>query len=152
MRAARLTTSRAHHRAGVRSILSPALGVAAHTTGRFLVPRRRITPATVRRLALALPEATAGAHFYRPDFRVRNKIFAALPEGGLIVGLKSTPANVDALVSADSATFQDLWRGRWLGVRLDRVTLRVLKELLHDAWCLAAPKRLVTPRSDRRGN
>ena len=104
--------------------------------------RRTITPATVRRLALAFPEATAGAHFHRPDFRVRNKIFAALPDGGRIVGLKSTPSNVDALVSADAVTFTDLWRGRWVGVRLDRVSLPVLRELIGDAWCLAAPKRL----------
>jgi hypothetical protein len=106
--------------------------------------RRTITPATIRRLALDFPEATAGAHFYRPDFRVRNKIFAALPDGGRIVGLKSTPSNVDALVSADAVTFTDLWRGRWLGVRLDRVSLPVLKELMEDAWCLVAPKRLAT--------
>jgi hypothetical protein len=92
-------------------------------------------------LALALPEATAGAHFHRPDFRVRNKIFAAIPEAGM-VGLKSTPSNVDALVSADATTFTDLWRGRWVGVRLDRVSLPVLRELIGDAWCLAAPKRL----------
>jgi hypothetical protein len=68
------------------------------------------------RLALALPEATEGEHFDTPDFRVRKKSFAALPKDGRTVALKSTPSNVDALVSTDAATFEDLWRGRWVGV------------------------------------
>jgi hypothetical protein len=109
-------------------------------------PRKSITPATVRRLALALPEATESAHFDTPDFRVRNKIFAALPKKGGTIALKSTPSNVDALVSADAATFRDLGRGRWLGVSLDRIDLPVLQELIGDAWCLAAPKRLAASR------
>src|ERR1700730_8987335 len=96
--------------------------------------RKSITPGTVRRLALTLPEATEGKHFDTPDFRVRNKIFAALPKGGRTVALKTTPSNVDALVSADALTFQDLWRGRWLGVRLDRISLPVLRDLIGDAW------------------
>ena len=107
------------------------------------MPRRKpITPGTVRRLALALPEATEGTHFDSPDFRVRNKIFATLPKGGRMVALKATTSNVDALVSADGATFEDLWRGRWLGIHLDRISLPALRDLIGDAWCLAAPKRL----------
>jgi hypothetical protein len=114
-------------------------------------PPQSVSPAPVRRLALQLPEAVEGSHFAQPDFRVRNKIFATLPKDGRTVGLKATPANVDALVSADAGTFRDLWRGRWLGIRLDRVTLPVLRDLLEDAWRLAAPKRLAdTLRSPTR--
>ncbi len=65
------------------------------------MPRRPIQHAEVRRLALALPEATEGSHFDRADFRVRNKIFASLPPDGRTVSLKATPANLDALVAAD---------------------------------------------------
>jgi hypothetical protein len=96
----------------------------------------------VRRLALALPEAIESSHFARPDFRVRNKIFATLPPGGETVVVRLAPANVDALVSADQATFWDEWRGRWLGIRLDRVALPVFRDLLADAWRTVAPKRL----------
>jgi hypothetical protein len=106
--------------------------------------RRRITPALVRRLALALPEAVERSHFSRPDFRVHNKIFATFPPGGHTVVLKLAPANVDALVSANQATFWNEWRGRWLGIRLDRIALPVLRDLLLDAWRTVAPKRLAT--------
>jgi len=98
--------------------------------------------AAVRRLALALPEAVERSHFDVPDFRVRNKIFAALPDGDRAVVVKTDPANADALISWDGIAFWNEWRGRWLGVRLDRVSLPVLRDLLTDAWRLVAPKRL----------
>jgi hypothetical protein len=104
---------------------------------------QRVTAAVVRRLALALPEAVAGSHFATPDFRVQKKIFASLPKEGAVVVLKSTPANVSALVAADAATFGDAWRGRWVSVRLDRITAPVLRDLMADAWRTVAPKRLL---------
>jgi hypothetical protein len=104
--------------------------------------RQRPTQAVVRRLALALPAVVESTHFDRPDFRVRNKIFATLPPDRRTVVLKSLPANVDALVSSDSATYWDEWRGRWVGIRLDRVTLPLLRALIADAWRTVAPKRL----------
>ena len=108
--------------------------------------RSRVTHSVVRRLALALPETAESAHFERPDFRVRNKIFATLPPDPGSVVLKSLPANVDALVASDRVTFWDEWRGRWLGVRLDRVSLPVLRDLILDAWRVVAPKRLAATR------
>lgn len=106
--------------------------------------RRGVSPSEVRRLALTLPEAVEASHFDQPDFRVRNKIFATLPKDGQMVCVRITPVNLDALVTADPLTFRDVWRGRWLGVRLDRVTQDVLRELLVDSWQLVAPKRLAT--------
>ena len=113
---------------------------------------RRVTRAMVRRLALALPEAIESSHFDRPDFRVRGKIFATLPKDGGAAVLKTTPANLEWLVSADEATFWDEWRGRWLGVRLDRVSLPTLRDLIEDAWRLAAPKRLGATLEGRAGS
>ncbi len=104
--------------------------------------RRRITPALVRRLALALPEVVESSHFSRPDFRVHNRIFATLPPAGQTVVLRLAPANVDTLISADPVAFWDEWRGRWLGVRLNRIALPVLRDLIADAWRTVAPKRL----------
>jgi hypothetical protein len=101
----------------------------------------------VRRLALALPEAVERSHFARPDFRVHNKIFATLPPDGHTVVLRLAPANVDALVSANPATFWNEWRGRWLGIRLDRIALPLLRDLLLDAWRTVAPKRLAAAPS-----
>jgi hypothetical protein len=105
-------------------------------------PPRRVTAAMVRRIALGLPEAFESSHFDRPDFRIRNKIFATLREDDRTVVVKSTPANVDAIVRADAETFWNEWHGRWLGVRLDQVRVSVLRDLLEDAWALVAPKRL----------
>lgn len=104
---------------------------------------RRISAAVVRRLALALPDAVEKSHFGQPDFRVNNRIFATLPRDELTVCLKTTATNLDALVSVDSITFRDIWRGRWVAVRLDRVSQSLLRNLIVDAWQLAAPRRLV---------
>ena len=109
---------------------------------RVVTRPRRVTQAVVRRLALALPGAVENSHFQRPDFRVRNRIFATLPPDRCAVVLKSRRANLDALISSDQATFWDEWRGRWLGVRLDRITRRALRELIVDAWRIVAPKSL----------
>jgi hypothetical protein len=75
----------------------------------------------------------------RERFRLRA---CTLPHDGGLVVLKTTPANLDALMRADETTFSDEWRGRWLGIRLDRISLLLLRELLADSWRLAAPKRL----------
>jgi hypothetical protein len=111
------------------------------------MPRSKpLTQADARALALALPETHEGAHMGTPDLRVRNKIFATLPPGRHTVNIKTTPINLDALVQADAETFQDVWGGRWLGVELGRVTRTELRDLLFEAWRLAAPRSIVKPR------
>lgn len=100
------------------------------------------TPEEVRALALALPEAEPGEHHGRADLRVRNKIFATLPEDGTLV-LKTTPENLDALVRADPQAFRRVWGERWVGVDPSRLTADHLAALLGDAWRLAAPRTLV---------
>ncbi len=107
------------------------------------MPTRRLTQADGRRFALALPEAHEGAHMGHADLRVRNRIFASLPNDPRLVVVKIAPANLDALVAVDPATFRDVWGGRWVGVTLSRVSARVLREMLRDAWALTAPKALV---------
>ncbi len=105
---------------------------------------RSLTHADVRRLALALPEAEESSHMGTPDFRVRRRIFATIPPAlAGQVNLKVTPANLDALVRRSPQVFQDVWGGRWMGVQLRAVSRAQLKELLLDAWRLAAPKALV---------
>lgn len=75
----------------------------------------------------------------RPDFRVRNKIFATLPQDGASVNVKCSPASLDALVRDDPETFADVWGGRWLGVSLATISAADLRDLLTDAWRLVAP-------------
>src|SRR5262245_13058339 len=118
--------------------------LAAHDRLPPMSKQSPISRATVRRLALALPHAVESSHFAQPDFRVRNKIFAPLPRVPHCVCLKPTPVNLDALVAVDSETFSNEWRGRWVRVRLDRVSARTLADLMVDAWSLVAPKALAT--------
>jgi hypothetical protein len=93
-------------------------------------------------MALRLPQVVESVHFALPDFRVRNKIFLTLKRDASIVVVKSNSANIDALVARDPAAFWDEWRGKWLGIRLDRVSRSLLDDLVCDAWRLVAPKRL----------
>jgi hypothetical protein len=108
-----------------------------------------MTHSGVRRLALRLPGAVERSHFKRPDFRVGTKIFATLPDDPRFVVLKSLPANTDALTTADPITYIDEWRGRWLKIRLDRVSLVAFRALLTDASSLVAPKRVVRAAKSR---
>jgi hypothetical protein len=104
--------------------------------------QRRLTQGAARRIAIGLPNVVEKAHFGRPDFRVGNRIFATLLPDPHVLVLKSTPVNTDTLVAADRAAFWNEWRGRWVGVRLDRISAPMLRALIIDAWRIVAPKRL----------
>lgn len=103
---------------------------------------RHLTQQDFRQLALGLPEAEQSSHMGRPDLRVRNKIFATLPEDGRTVNLKTTPQGLDMLQRDDPEAFRDVWGGRWVGVELGRVAAEEVRELLLEAYCLAAPRAL----------
>ncbi len=96
----------------------------------------------VRRFALSLPETHEASHHGRADLRVRNRIFATLPEDGRTVNLKATRVNLDLLRRMDPETFLDVWDGRWVGVVLERIEPEALRELVVEAWAVAAPKTL----------
>jgi hypothetical protein len=100
---------------------------------------------TVRRLALALPEAEEKSHFGKPDFRVRNRIFATLPEGGHAV-VKLTPDQQEMLTGSEPAVFQPVnggWgRQGWTKVMLANADELTLKSALLTAWHNVAPASL----------
>lgn len=99
-----------------------------------------------RRLALSFPEATEEDHHGIPSFRVRGKIFATFPdEDHLRVMLEAEATH--AAVSANPASFEELWWGKQLNgvvVHLRRVPVDQLRDLLEEAWRRRAPKRLVS--------
>lgn len=109
---------------------------------------RRLTQQLVRELALALPETHEHQHRGRPDLRVKNKIFATLPDDGRTVNVKTTPADLDLLVSTAPDTFRDVWGGTWVGVDLGRISRSRLRGPVITAWRLAAPKRLRDANAD----
>jgi hypothetical protein len=122
----------------------------------------------VRRIALALPETTEGSSFGLTAWKVKDKGFvwerplrradlAALgshaPDGPILgvrvehVGLKEAhlAANPDALFTTPHFDGYPA-----VLVRLDRIELTELEELIVDAWLCRAPKRLVQQYLDSR--
>jgi hypothetical protein len=104
-----------------------------------------------RSLALALPEATEGAHMGHADFRVRGKIFATLgpdEEWGMV---KLTPDLQASFVGTEPRAFQPI-PGGWGRRGATKVILEAAEELtvrqaLLAAWRNTAPKRLVLEHS-----
>lgn len=98
------------------------------------------------RIVLALPEVTEGQPAKWIGLKVRNKGFAYLLEGEGIVMLKATREEQAAWVAQDPEVYQPTHtsgRFGWVQVRLALVSRDELDELITEAWCLSAPKRLV---------
>jgi len=103
--------------------------------------------AEFRRAALAMPEAEERQHHGRPDFRVRNKIFATL-DAGEQCGVVKLPADEQAAVLASSPDAYSpavgAWgRSGWTEIHLAAAEATEVTELITEAWCAVAPKRLV---------
>ena len=101
---------------------------------------------TVRRMALALPEAVEQETWGEPTFRVRRKIFVMFAEGQREAWVKSTHDEQRALTQMDPETFfvpPYVGPSGWVGVRFRTVDRDEMRELLIEAWRLTAPKRLV---------
>jgi hypothetical protein len=102
--------------------------------------------ADVRRLALAMPEATETPHFERTSFRVRGKIFATMTEGGGAANLALPPELAASVLETDPAAVAPITSGAimgWVRVDLDRIAPGLLASLVAAAWGRVAPKRLI---------
>jgi len=102
------------------------------------------TATQMRKLALALPEAEEKSHFEKPDFRVRNKIFAGLSQDGKQGNLKLAPELQALVLSSNPAAFSPAtgaWgRAGWTLLQLEHISIGELGELLREAHALIAPK------------
>lgn len=108
--------------------------------------------ATVRALALALPEAEEGTSYGTPAFKVWGKLFARLREEGDLLVVKVERGLRDALI----ATRPDIYLvtphyepSRYVLVRLATVDPDALADLIADAWAMVAPKRLAAAFAPR---
>jgi hypothetical protein len=102
----------------------------------------------VRRLGLALPGTEEGTSYGTPALKVKGKLYARLKEDGRTLVVRTTFPDRDALLQLDPETFFITEHYRdypWVLVRLSRVGPPRLRELLEQAWRLAAP-----PRARRR--
>ena len=102
-------------------------------------------PATLRRYALGLPEATESPHFESVSFRVRSRIFATVPPGwGFVHVFVSSAVREEMLASHPEATEPLTWGGRVVGVRIDlgAAPASLVKSALRRAWMAKAPASL----------
>lgn len=109
---------------------------------------------TMRRMALSLPEAEEKSHFGKADFRVRNRIFATLPEPTHAV-VKLTHEQQEMLTASEPAIFQPVkggWgRQGWTRVSLSAADEVTLRSALLTAWRNVAPAKLLKAHSAEPG-
>ncbi len=108
-----------------------------------------MTPATFRKLALAMAGASEGAHGGHPDFRAGGKVFASLgrADKGLAM-VKLTPEQQRMVVDAEPAMFAPVdgfWGQRgYTSVRLVAADATTMRSALAMAWrnvTTAKPKK-----------
>ena len=101
--------------------------------------------ADVRRLALALPEATEAPHFERTSFRVREKIFATVDPDGRGMNVFVDDEQREIMTKVDPQAYETrVWgKSGYLHVHLAKAKARDVERLLQSAWQLKAPKKLV---------
>lgn len=101
-----------------------------------------MTTEDVRRIALELPGTSEKSHFGKPDFRVRDRVFATLPEDGNAV-IKLTRDQQELMCGAEAAMFQPVAGGwgkqGWTRVMLDATDEQTLRSALVTAWRNTAP-------------
>jgi hypothetical protein len=101
-----------------------------------------------------LPEVEEGTWFRTPCLRVRKKSFCRMKEDGetLVVRVVDLE-DKDALLRSDPEVFFTTphYDGyAYVIVRLERVDLAQLVELIEDAWRLSAPKRVLAAYDAQR--
>jgi len=104
----------------------------------------------VRRVCLALPEATEQVAWGEPTWRVRKRLFAMFANhhhrDGRIALWCNAPLGVqEHLVAADPAAYfvPPYVGGKgWIGVVLDRVDESDLRELVVQSYAMVAPRTL----------
>jgi len=98
----------------------------------------------VRRLALALPEASEQDHHGMASFRIDGKVFATVPDPDH-VRIMVDEEEVRACVAEDPDTYAELYWGRRLAcvvVHLESASTERVRELLGEAWLRKAPRAL----------
>ena len=100
----------------------------------------------VRRLALGLAEVTERPSYGTPAFRVDGTVFARLhEEPGVLVCWTPSLEDKEALLAAEPGTLftTEHYDGHAsVLIRLERINVEELEELLIDAWAARAPARL----------
>ncbi len=108
-----------------------------------------MTLARARRYALSLPETTEAPHHELSSFRIAGKIFATVPAGGAHLRIFVGDEARERAVAARPEAFAKLGWGKkvaGLEVTLTEAPAAMVEDLLFEAWCSKAPKRLLRER------
>jgi hypothetical protein len=129
---------------------APAHGSLARA--RPALQKKSTAPlARLRKVCLALPEATEKEAWGEPTFRVRDKIFAMFAtdhhhDGNIAVWCKAAMGMQEILIDADPERFfRPPYVGPkgWIGIRLDgKVDWEEVRALLGESWRMTAPHKL----------
>ena len=105
----------------------------------------------LRKLCLALPEATEKEAWSTPTFRIRDKMFAMFAEHHhgdtrVAVWIKAPPGEQEVLIGADPERFFKppyVGVNGWIGVNLGAgVDWDEVADHLREGYLMAAPKKL----------
>ena len=105
----------------------------------------------LRAAALALPGVEERETRGKPTFRVAGRLFLTLAPDGSSATMKASLDDQAALVAEDPAVFSVaayLGRYGWVTAAPDRCDPDEAAELVREAWCQRAPRRL----AERRGS
>lgn len=105
-----------------------------------------VSAAGVRKLALALPEATEQPHHDMTSFRVRGKIFATMPPEGGRLHVFLSEGDIASYCAEFPSAVEELWWGKTLSgcrVVLRNADRALVRELLAESWRRRAPKTLL---------
>jgi hypothetical protein len=105
-----------------------------------------VNVATVRRLALALPESAEAPHHDMTSFRVAGRIFATVPPEGDRLHVFLAADEVAAYCAEFAGAVEELWWGKKLSgcrVLLRHADTALVRELLTESWRRRAPKKVV---------
>lgn len=105
-----------------------------------------VTIDDVRAFALTLPRTTEGVVRDSVRFRIGQIVYLGLNRADTVLGFAFPKEERDALVASDPDTFllprtSDL-RFNWVLVRLDRIEVDELHELVLDAWRMCVPQKV----------
>jgi hypothetical protein len=111
--------------------------------------------ADVRRAVTDLPRAYEAVVRDYVKFRVGRLVFASVSPDESLLGFAFPREAREALVAGDPATFlmpvtSDL-RYNWVRLRLARVDVPELTDLLVDAWRMCVPKKVAAEYLNRAG-
>jgi hypothetical protein len=105
-----------------------------------------VTPAQLRKAALALPGAEERETWGEATFRVRDKMFALMASDGTRASVKATlEQQAELLAAAPEVYSVASYVGRygWVAIEVAAADAGEVAELLEDAWRRTAPKAAV---------